>query len=68
MIESKITHLMDKCHQLEAANTELQDKNDSLLKQLETKNAAEKQNEEIKALVVSKIDGLMGRLNEFTDE
>jgi hypothetical protein len=68
IIETKISYLVDKCHRLEVANTELQEKNELLRKQLETRIATEKQNEEIKALVVSKIDSLMGRLNEFTEE
>ena len=67
-IEHKISQLLDKCNRLESANNELQLKNDALIKQIEEKNAAEKQNDEIKSLVISKIDGLMGKLNEFTEE
>ena len=67
-IESKISLLVNKNHDLEAANSELQRMNDSLKLQLDEKIAAEKQNDELKSLVISKIDGLMGKLNEFTEE
>lgn len=68
VIENKISGLVDKCQQLETTNAELLNKIELLNSQLEDKLAAERQNEEIKSLVISKIDGLMGRLNEFTGE
>lgn len=67
-IESKISLLVNKCQDLEAANSELQRLNESLKSQLDEKIAAEKLNDDIKSLVISKIDGLMGKLNEFTEE
>lgn len=67
-IEQKISQLIEKCKRLETANIELQNHNESLKSQLEAKKATEKQNEEIKAMVISKIDGLMGKLDEFAVE
>lgn len=67
-LEKKIEHLIKVCKQLEAANAELKQSKDQLATQLQTKIAAEKQNEELKNLVRSKIDSLMGRLDEFTEE
>ena len=67
-IEQKISRLIDKCNRLETANSDLQDHNESLKSQLEAIKATEKQNEVIKAMVVSKIDGLMGKLDEFAVE
>ena len=68
MIEQRISQLVDKCTRLETANAELKDHNDALTSQLEEIKATEKQNEEIKAMVLSKIDGLMGKLDEFVVE
>ena len=68
MIEQKISHLVDKCNQLETANSELKHHNESLKSQLEALEATEKQNEEIKTMILSKIDGLMGKLDEFAVE
>ena len=67
-IERKISLLVNKCNDLETANSELQRTNERLNAQLEEKIAVEKQNEDLKTLVISKIDGLMGKLNEFTEE
>ena len=68
LIEQRILHLVDKCNRLETANVELKNHNESLKSQLEAIKVAEKQNEEIKAMVISKIDGLMGKLDEVAVE
>lgn len=68
MIEQRISHLVEKCNRLEIANAELKDHNDALTSQLEEIRATEKQNEELKAMVLSRIDGLMGKLDEFAVE
>lgn len=68
MIEKRISHLIEKCNRLETANFELKNKNDSLTSQLEEIKATEEQNEEIKAMVLSRIDGLMGKLDEYAVE
>ena len=68
LIEKRILHLVDKCNRLETANVELKNHNESLKSQLEAIKVTEKQNEEIKAMVISKIDGLMGKLDEVAVE
>jgi hypothetical protein len=60
--------LIEKCSRLESTNNELQQENDTLKMQIEERIAAEEKNDEIKSLVISKIDGLMGKLKEFTEE
>ena len=67
-IEKKIEHLIETCKRLETVNTELKQKNEQLQSQLQEKIAAEKHTDEIKALVRTKIDSLMGRLDAFADE
>ena len=67
-IEQRIAQLIEKCNRLETINAELKSDNTSLKSQLEAIKVAEKQNEEIKAMVIAKIDGLMGKLDEFAVE
>lgn len=67
-LEQKIEKLIGVCEQYEAENTELKRNNEILATQLREKEASEKQSEEVKALVRSKIDSLMGRLSKFTEE
>lgn len=67
-LEKKIEHLIETCKRLEAANVALEDKRQELAAQLEQKIAVERQHDELKGLVRSKIDGLMVRLDEFTEE
>jgi FtsZ-binding cell division protein ZapB len=67
-IEQRIAQLIEKCDRLEATNAELKSDNASLQSQLEAIRAAERQNEEIKTMVIAKIDGLMGKLDEFAVE
>lgn len=67
-LEKKIEKLIETCERRETENSELQRRNDLLASQLEAKEAAEKQADELKNLVRSKIDSLMGRLSKFTEE
>ncbi len=67
-LEQKIEQLIKTCERYEAENIELKRNYDLLATQLQEKEASEKQNEELKALVRSKIDSLMGRLSKFTEE
>ncbi len=67
ILENKLEKIIEMCKRLEAENAELQRRYDQLASQLQEKEAVEKQNEEIKALVRSKIDNLVGRLSEFTE-
>jgi FtsZ-binding cell division protein ZapB len=67
-LENKIDHLIRTCKRLEAESSALKEENQALTIQLQEKTEAQKQNDELKDLVVSKIDSLMGRLDEFSEE
>jgi peptidoglycan hydrolase CwlO-like protein len=67
-LEKKIEHLIDRCKQLETARSELEQRNQQLAAQLEEKIMAEQKNHDLKSLIRSKIDSLMGRLDEFTND
>jgi FtsZ-binding cell division protein ZapB len=67
-LERKTEQLIETCKRREVQINELKQANDLLTSQLNEKLAAERQNEELKALVRSKIDSLMGRLSEFAGE
>ncbi len=66
-LEKKIERLIEVRRELEARNAELQQNNIQLSQQLQDKIIAEKQHDELKTLVRSKIDSLMGRLNELAE-
>jgi FtsZ-binding cell division protein ZapB len=68
LLENKIEQLIEACRRRDVENTELRQNNDRLVEQLQEHVAIEKQNDEMKALVRSKIDSLMGRLSEVTEE
>ena len=67
-LENKIDHLIRTCKRLEAESSALKEENQALTMQLQEKMEAQKQNDELKDLVISKIDSLMGRLDEFSEE
>lgn len=67
-LENKIEKLIEACERREAENTELKGRIDKLTSQLQEKEAFEKQTNELKALVRSKIDSLVGRLSQFAEE
>lgn len=67
-IENKIDNLIKTCKRLEAENTRLEQEKNDLNQQLQEKISMEKENEELKGLIRSKIDSLMGRLDEVTEE
>jgi FtsZ-binding cell division protein ZapB len=68
LLENKIEQLIEACRRRDVENTELRQNNDRLVEKLQEHAAIEKQNDEMKALVRSKIDSLMGRLSEVTEE
>ena len=68
ILENKIEQLIEVCKRREAENEQLRHNNDLLEKQLREQVARQKQNDELKELVRSKIDSLMGRLSEFQEE
>ena len=65
-IEQKIGELISECKRLDAHNHELKRQNETLRVHLDEKVVVEKQNEEVKQVIRSKIDSLMGRLDEFS--
>ena len=66
-IEKKIEQLMVVCKSLEVTNLELSNKIKSLEEELQGKIEAEGKIAEEKALIRSKIDNLLVRLEELTE-
>ena len=67
-IEQKVERLVDKCNALEATNLELQNKIKRLEEEIQGKVEAETSYAEEKALIRSKIDGLLAMLDEVAGE
>ncbi len=67
-LENRIDHLIRTCKRLEAESSALKEENQALTVQLQERTEAQRQNDEMKDLVISKIDSLMGRLDEFSEE
>jgi cell division protein ZapB len=67
-LENKIERLIEALKRRENETAELKQANEHLVAQLQEKEAGEKRNDALKALVRTKIDSLMGRLSEFTEE
>ncbi len=67
-IEQKVERLVDKCNALEATNLELQNKIKRLEEEIQGKVEAETSYAEEKALIRSKIDGLLAKLDEVAGE
>ena len=67
-IEQKVERLVDKCNALEATNLELQNKIKRLEEEIQGKVEAETSYAEEKALIRSKIDGLLAKLDEVASE
>ncbi len=63
-IEQKVESLVNKCNALEATNLELQNKIKFLEEEFQGKVEAEKSYAEEKALIRSKIDGLLAKLDQ----
>ena len=66
-IEKKVEQLIVVCKSLEVTNLELSNKIKSLEEELQGKIEAEKKIAEEKALIRSKIDNLLVRLDEITE-
>jgi peptidoglycan hydrolase CwlO-like protein len=67
-IEQKVERLVDKCTALEATNSELQNKLKRLEEEIQGKVEAETSYAEERALIRSKIDGLLAKLDEVASE
>lgn len=66
-IEQKIGKLIDVCKSLEAANLELKSKIQKLEEELQGKAKLEKRYQEQNAMIRSKVDGLLARLEDITE-
>jgi cell shape-determining protein MreC len=66
-LENKIEHLIKTCKRLEAESSALKQENERFSAQLQERLEAERQNQELKELIRSKIDSLMGRLDELSE-
>lgn len=66
-IEHKVENLIENCKAQAAANSELKNKLRSLEEEIQGKVEAEKNYAEEKALIRSKIDGLLARLDDIAD-
>ena len=66
-IEKKVGKLVDVCKSLETTNLKLNNKIERLEEELQNKAEAENSYQEEKALIRSKIDGLLGRIEEITE-
>ena len=66
-IENKVEKLIDVCKSLETTNLELNNKIERLEEALRGKVEAESSYQEERALIRSKIDSLLGRIEEITE-
>jgi protein-arginine kinase activator protein McsA len=66
-IELKVGNLVESCKTQAAANLELKNKIKNLEEEIQGKVEAERKYAEEKALIRSKIDGLLARLDEISD-
>jgi cell division protein ZapB len=68
LIEQKVEHVVRARNQLQKENDELNNRIVQLENLVEEKAEAQKRNEELTALVRTKIDSLIGRLEGTTEE
>jgi protein-arginine kinase activator protein McsA len=66
-IEGKVERLIGVCKSLEATNSELRNKVEGLEQELQVRTEAESNYKEEKALIRSKIDNLLARLEDITE-
>jgi hypothetical protein len=67
-IEQKVERLIEICNALEATNLEQKNKINSLEEEIQGKVEAERSYAGEKALIRSKIDGLLAKLDEVSKE
>jgi hypothetical protein len=66
-IEKKVVKLIEVCQSLETANLEFSNQIKRLEEELQNKIEAEHNYQEERALIRSKIDGLLGRIEQITE-
>jgi FtsZ-binding cell division protein ZapB len=67
-IEQRVENLIESCKRLEVENSALESENQRLTLALQEKESAERENDELKELVRNKIESLMGRLDNISEE
>jgi cell division septum initiation protein DivIVA len=67
-IEQRIEQLIDNCKRLEDENAQLKGELQQLTLSLQEKESAVRQHDELKDLVRTKIESLMGRLDKLSEE
>ncbi len=67
-IEQRIEQLIENCKRLEDENAELKENLQRLTVSLQEKESAVRQHDELKDLVRTKIESLMGRLDKLSEE
>lgn len=66
-IDDKVDFLIELCQTLQIENTELMSKIKLLESDLDKKNETEERYAEQQAIIRSKIDGLLSKLNNFSE-
>ncbi len=66
-IDGKIDWLIDHCRSLRSENQELKAALERHKAQIDQSTASEKRFSERETVIQSKIDGLLGKLNQFSD-
>lgn len=66
-IEEKVEFLIELCKSLDASNKELQAKVEGLELQIKDKTEAEELHSDHREKIRNKIDGLMGKLNGYSE-
>ena len=66
-IDEKVDFLIELCQTFQLENTELKNKVERLEAELNKKNETEERSVEQQAVIRSKIDGLLEKLNNFSD-
>lgn len=67
-LEKKIEDLVDSCKLLEMTNADLNQQNQQLSQQLQEKIETEQENDELKGLIRSRIENIMGKLDGIEGE
>lgn len=67
-IERRVEHLIESRKHLEDENAALKNENQRLMQMLQDKESADRQHDALKDLVRTKIESLMGRLDELSEE
>lgn len=67
-LEKKIEDLIESCKRLETAKADLELQNQQLSQQLQEKIANEQEHDDLKGLIRSRIENLMGKLDGIAGE